>query len=151
MVGGWSPARNRSGSSASSPDFLDRIRAAVMVTSFDGTVLYANPYCEVLYGRSPEELSGQPSGDFAAAPLEASTLNEIGAALLSGQSWEGDFGVVRKDGAVIEVHAVNSPLFDDAGVVAGVVSIAFDITRRRRDGEPALGAGRAGPGDPKRR
>ena len=35
---------------------LDRIRAAVMVTSLDGTVLYANPYCEVLYGRTPEEL-----------------------------------------------------------------------------------------------
>jgi PAS domain S-box-containing protein len=110
---------------------LDRIRAAVMVTSLDGTVLYANPYCEVLYGRTPAELEGQASADFAAEPLDASQVSDIGRALLSGQSWEGDFRVVRKDGVVIEVHAVNSPLFGEAGTVSGVVSIAFDITRRR--------------------
>jgi PAS domain S-box-containing protein len=109
---------------------LDRIRAAVIVTSLDGTVLYANPYCETLYGRSPEELEGRASGDFAAEPLDASTVGDIGAALLSGQSWEGDFRVVRKDGGIVEVHAVNSPLFAESGTVAGVVSIAFDITRR---------------------
>jgi PAS domain S-box-containing protein len=109
---------------------LDRIRAAVMVTSLDGTVLYANPYCEVLYGRTPLELEGQASAEFAAEPLDASRVGDIGQALMSGQSWEGDFRVVRKDGEVIEVHAVNSPLFGDAGRVSGVVSIAFDITSR---------------------
>src|SRR5690349_5636362 len=111
---------------------LDRIRAAVLVTSLDGTVLYANPYCETLYGRSPAELEGRASGDFSAEALDASTLGEIGTALLSGQSWEGDFRVVRKDGEVIEVHAVNSPLFAESGTVSGVVSIAFDISGRVR-------------------
>jgi PAS domain S-box-containing protein len=110
---------------------LDRVRAAVMVTSLDGTVLYANPYCEVLYGRTPPELEGQASAEFAAEPLDASQVSDIGRALMSGQSWEGDFRVVRKDGEVIEVHAVNSPLFGESGTVSGVVSIAFDITRRR--------------------
>jgi PAS domain S-box-containing protein len=110
---------------------LDRVRAAVMVTSLDGTVLYANPYCEVLFGRTPAELEGQASGDFAAEPLDASRLSDIGRTLLSGQSWEGDFRVVRKDGEVIEVHAVNSPLFGESGTVTGVVSISFDVTRRR--------------------
>ncbi len=110
---------------------LDRIRAAVMVTSLDGTVLYANPYCKVLYGRTPAELEGRASTDFAAEPLDASQVSDIGRALISGQSWEGDFRVMRKDGAVIEVHAVNSPLFGESGTVSGVVSIAFDVTRRR--------------------
>jgi PAS domain S-box-containing protein len=102
-----------------------------MVTSLDGTVLYANPYCEALYGRTPAELEGQASADFTAEPLDASRVGDIGRALMSGQSWEGDFRVVRKDGEVIEVHAVNSPLFGESGTVSGVVSIAFDITRRR--------------------
>jgi PAS domain S-box-containing protein len=110
---------------------LDRIRTAVMVMSLDGTVLYANPYCEVLYGRTPAELEGQTSSDFTAEPLDASQTSDIGRALTSGQSWEGDFRVVRKDGEIIEVHAVNSPLFSESGTVSGVVSISFDITRRR--------------------
>ena len=110
---------------------LDRIRTAVMVMSLDGTVLYANPYCEDLYGRTPAELEGQPSANFTAEPLDAAKVTDIGRSLLSGQSWEGDFRVIRKDGEIIEVHAVNSPLFGEAGTVSGVVSIAFDITRRR--------------------
>src|SRR6516162_7018070 len=101
-----------------------------MVMSLDGTILYANPYCETLYGRSPDELEGQASAAFSAGPLDQSTLSDIGSALLSGQSWEGDFRVVRKDGVEVEVHAVNSPLFAESGTVSGVVSISFDITRR---------------------
>src|SRR2546425_1261521 len=66
---------------------LDRTRAAVLATSLDGTVLYATPYCEVLYGRSPAELEGRASADFSAEPLDASRLGDIGRALMAGQSW----------------------------------------------------------------
>src|SRR5579862_5187166 len=110
---------------------LDRVRAAVLVTSLEGMVLYANPYCEVLYGRTPAELEGNDSSGFSAEPLDASTLSDIGTALMAGHSWEGDFRVIRKDGGIVEVHAVNSPLFDAAGAVTGVASVAFDITLRR--------------------
>jgi PAS domain S-box-containing protein len=112
---------------------LDRVRAGVLVTSLDGTVLYANPYCTVLYGRTPEELEGRASAEFSAEPLESSALSDIGRALTAGQSWEGDFRVVHKDGSIITVHAVNSPLFDESGSVTGVVSVAFDVTSRREN------------------
>ena len=110
---------------------LDRLRAGVLVTSLDGTVLYANPYCEVLYGRGPGELEGQNSAEFAAGPLDPSTISDIGRAMASGQSWEGEFRVRHKDGSIVSVHAVNSPLFDASGAVSGVVSVAFDVTTRR--------------------
>ena len=109
---------------------LEHVDAAVIATTLDGVILYANPYCEVLYGRPPARLIGQRSGDYAADPVPPELTHEIGVAILAGQNWEGDFRVRRPDGSVVAVHAMNSPLFDPDGAVVGVVSLAFDVTER---------------------
>ena len=110
---------------------LDHVEAAVLATTLEGIILYANPYCEVLYGRSPESLSGRQSADYATQDVSPELTAEIGEAILSGRTWEGEFQVRRADGAVIDVHAVDSPLFGDGGKVVGVVSVAFDVTEQR--------------------
>jgi PAS domain S-box-containing protein len=110
---------------------LDRVQAAVLVTDLAGVVLFANPYCETLYGRAPDEMMGDDARRFATDPLTPEMLSEIGAAVLNGRSWEGEFRVERADGSAIEVHAINSPVFDDAGRVSGVISLAFDVTAQR--------------------
>jgi PAS domain S-box-containing protein len=110
---------------------LDRVDAAVIATTLDGVVLYANRYCAVLYGRSPAELVGRQSGDYAADPVPTELISEIGAAIVAGRSWEGDFRVNRPDGSIVAVHAVNSPLLGPDGVLTGVVSLAFDVTKQR--------------------
>src|SRR5512133_490050 len=46
---------------------LDRVDAAVVVVDLAGVVMYANPYCELLYGRSPESMIGELSEKFALA------------------------------------------------------------------------------------
>ena len=79
-----------------------------------GVVLYANPYCGHLYGRTPEELLGDQSARFMIEPLSPELRSEIGARIMNGESWEGDFAVVRSDDRVVEVHAVNSPVFDES-------------------------------------
>jgi PAS domain S-box-containing protein len=110
---------------------LDRVDAAILVLDFDGVIRYANPYCSHLYGRTPEELIGEQSARFTIDPVEPELTAEIGAQIMNGKSWEGDFAVVRSDDRVVEVHAVNSPVFDEAGVVSGVISVAFDVTAER--------------------
>ena len=116
-------------------EILDRVDAAILVLDLDGVVLYANPYCMRLYGRTPEELVGYPSAEYAMEPLTPELRSEIGARIMHGESWEGDFAVLRGDDSVVEVHAVNSPVFDDAGAVSGVISIAFDVTADRASRE----------------
>lgn len=109
---------------------LDHVDAAVIATTLDGVILYANPYCEKLYGRAPDLLVGQPSAEYSADPVSAELTHEIGLAILAGESWEGDFGVRRPDGSVVAVHAIDSPLFDPEGAVVGVMSLAFDVTEQ---------------------
>lgn len=110
---------------------LERFEAAVIATTLEGVILYANRYCEVLYGRSPADLIGRQSGDYAAEPITTEITDEIGAAILAGHSWEGEFEVRRSDGSVVAVRAANSPLFESDGTVVGVVSLAVDVTVAR--------------------
>ncbi|HEV2310107.1 MAG TPA: PAS domain-containing protein [Acidimicrobiia bacterium] len=110
---------------------LDHADAAVIVTTLDGEILYANRYSEVLYGRPTGGLVGEQSTVFSADPVGPEMRSEIGRSILAGKSWEGDFRVRRPDGSVVAVHAVDSPLFGPHGTVTGVVSLAFDVTERR--------------------
>ena len=110
---------------------LDRVNAAVLVTDFSGVVVYANSYCEVLYGRSPDEIVGQNGLTWATEPISPEVMSEIGEAILNGRNWEGEFRVTRDDGTTVDVHAVDSPVFDDNGEVSGVISLAVDVTAQR--------------------
>ncbi len=110
---------------------LDRVDAAILVVDLEGVVLYANPYCAHLYGRTPAELVGDQSSRFTIEPLQPELTAEIGKQIMQGQSWEGDFAVLRSDDRALEVHAVNSPVFDETGAVSGVISLAFDVTAER--------------------
>jgi PAS domain S-box-containing protein len=110
---------------------LDRVQAAVLVTDLSGVVLFANPYCEDLYGRSPQELVGKDAKRFAPRPITSEMVEQVAEAVLAGRSWEGESRVQRADGTSIKVHAIASPVFDDAGNVSGVIGLAFDVSTQR--------------------
>jgi PAS domain S-box-containing protein len=110
---------------------LDRVDAAVMALDLNGLVLFANRYTERLYGWAPDELVGRPSSDFAATVVSPELGSEIHQALLAHQSWEGTFDVKRKDGSLVSVRAIDSPLYDMAGNIVGVVSVGVDATHER--------------------
>ena len=101
-----------------------------MVTDLAGVVLFANPYCEILYGRNADHLVGEDAKRLM-IPIAPELVSEIGTAIFAGKSWEGEFHVDRRDGTSVELHSVASPVFDDAGNVSGVISIAFDVTAPR--------------------
>ena len=80
---------------------LDWVQAAVIVTDLNGEVVFANPFCEVLYGRGPDELIGVDAKCFAIDPLAPDLLADIGREILNGRTWEGEFRVERADGTAV--------------------------------------------------
>jgi sigma-B regulation protein RsbU (phosphoserine phosphatase) len=108
------------------------MQAAIIVTDLDGVIRSCNPYAQVLYGRPASELIGHDSAAFAASPVSADLAREIYRALRAGRTWEGEFSVRRKDGSVVVVHVIDSPLHDDEDRLAGVASMSLDVTARRR-------------------
>jgi sigma-B regulation protein RsbU (phosphoserine phosphatase) len=108
------------------------MQAAIIVTDLEGVIRACNPYAQVLYGRPSSELIGKNSATFSASPVSADLAREIYRALREGRTWEGEFSVRRKDGSVVMVHVIDSPLHDDDGRLAGVASMSLDVTARRR-------------------
>ena len=54
------------------------------------------------------------------------------AALMSGQSWQGQFVNRRKDGTLYHDEATLSPVLDDRGRRIGIVGLHEDVTARIR-------------------
>src|SRR4029077_16791563 len=86
-----------------------------------------------LYGWPVEEIVGRLTTDFFGVAIGDDTASEIMRALAAGASWEGTFDVRRKDGTPLSVHAVDSPLYDTAGHLQGLVSLLIDATRVRTE------------------
>jgi PAS domain S-box-containing protein len=112
---------------------LERVDAAVMAVDLRGRVIFANRYVEKLYGWPPDEIIGESSAAMAHVPVPDELAREIMTALTTQGSWEGTFDVRRKDGTLVSVHAVNSPLYDASGQMVGVVTLAYDATRERTE------------------
>jgi phosphoserine phosphatase RsbU/P len=111
---------------------LREMQSAIIVTDLGGTIRSCNPHAEVFFGRPASELIGRDSADFAAEPVPKELAREIYEALRAGRTWQGEFAIRRKDGAIVTAHVVDSPLHDDRGQLVGVASMSLDLTARRR-------------------
>jgi PAS domain S-box-containing protein len=103
------------------------IGEAVVATDPDGIVTYWNASAERLFGYSSSEAVGRPALEMAVSEPSPEQLEEILASLMSGRAWSGQFLCRRKDGAVFPVEVTDTPMFDDAGGLAGVVGVIRDV------------------------
>ncbi|HEY3844053.1 MAG TPA: SpoIIE family protein phosphatase [Acidimicrobiales bacterium] len=110
---------------------LDLIDTAIIAVDLAGLIIFVNPYASFLYGWAGDELLGTMASELSPLAINGDVEAEIGRAIVSGSSWEGTFDVRRKDGTVVSVHAVDSPLYDGHGELVGIVSAGMDATRQR--------------------
>lgn len=111
---------------------IDVLPRAVIVTTRDGRILLWNRRAEALYGWSEAEVLGRPVADVLVSASESHEADAIRARLMTGETWRGDFSLVRRDGDVVRVLAVNSPILDAQGAVVAVVGASEDVTDLRR-------------------
>ncbi|KAM5568745.1 serine/threonine-protein kinase STY46-like [Rosa sericea] len=107
-------------------NILQSIGQSVHAMDRSGRIIYWNRSAEKLYGYSPEEALGQvsiklivDSGDFGVA-------YNIVHRVIHGESWTGQFPVKHKSGARFSVIVANTPFYDDAGSLIGVVCTSTD-------------------------
>ena len=105
---------------------------AIVAKDLEGTVLSWNRGAEELYGYSAAEMMNQN----IAAVIPADRANELAEILARVGADERiqHYETVRlhKDGSILDVSVTISPLFNAAGEVVGVSTIARDITRQKR-------------------
>jgi PAS domain S-box-containing protein len=107
------------------------IGQAVIATDMQGKVIYWNQTAEHIYGWSSEEALGKNIIDLTPTKQTKAQAMEIMNNLVAGQKWSGEFIVARKDGSSFPAHVTDTPIFNDAGEMIGVIGISSDITEYR--------------------
>ena len=103
----------------------------------DGTIHFANPFAERLFGHEPGTLLGRAAVGCIVPPVESSSgrdLASLVAQVLANPSALADieFEAMTRDGRELLVRWSNRALTDAAGAPAGVLCIGRDVTEQRR-------------------
>jgi len=119
-------------------NLLDVVEQAVIATDMSGKITYWNRYAEKLYGWSAEEALGRDVVQTIPTDMSREQADGIMSLLREGKSWSGDFLAQRRDGTVIPIRVLDTPIFDESGNQKGMVGISEDISKRiRADREKA--------------
>jgi len=111
---------------------LEAIEQAVIATDVQARILYWNRGAERLYGWSADEVLGRNAAEVIVAPKLMERGLEIIALLREGQSWTGEFPVLRCDGTEIPVLVTDSPIRDVDGRLVGIIGVSVDLSERKR-------------------
>jgi two-component system cell cycle sensor histidine kinase/response regulator CckA len=111
---------------------VDSSDDAIFSMAMDETILSWNAGAERLYGYTAREMIGRnrallvPAGKSAelVSVMERAARGETGEAVETRR--------LRKDGSVVDISLVTSPMTDSTGRITSVSAIARDITRRKK-------------------
>ena len=114
---------------------LERSADAVFLTDLDGTIVYANPSFEKVYGHPLEEVIGKKPNIIKSGVIPQEQYKYFWETLLRKETVSGEIINKRKDGKLIPVDGTNSPILDEDGNILGFLAIHTDITKRKEDEE----------------
>jgi PAS domain S-box-containing protein len=140
---------------------LDAIAEAVLATKPDGTILYANPATERLFGWRIDDLIGQNGLGLLPTEEAGASALQIHSRLLKKRSYAGDIELARRDGSSFPAQVTGAPVLDSDGELIGLISTLRDdsestrlkhelrMTQQQEETAALLGAHalRSAPGD----
>lgn len=97
----------------------------------DGIYLACNPKAAELIGRSTEQIIGLSAGDLFPPDTARRTEQTDHQVLQTGKSHKSE-ETITENGQNIILETIKAPVLGQAGDVTGVLSIARDITERKR-------------------
>ena len=111
---------------------LDVVEQAVIATDLQGKVLFWNQFAEQLYGWSKLEALGRQLRELLTPQQSIAIADEVMDTLRAGNSWGGEFLVHDRAGHEFVVDVTDTPIFDQAGKLMGIIGISRDATLRRQ-------------------
>ena len=111
---------------------IESSNASVAVSDPHGKVIYVNPACAELFGRSLEEAASLSFEDYHPSETLSILKDEMLPALKHGKSWEGEIEVFHKNGQKIPIWSHAGSIQDDDGQNIVLFSILDDISDQKK-------------------
>ncbi len=105
---------------------------AVFMTNTDGTVVYANPGFETIYGYPLSEVIGKTPKILKSGLTPNEQYAHLWGTLLNKGTVSGEITNKRKDGRLIYVQTRTSPILDVNNEILGFLAIHTDISDRKQ-------------------
>src|SRR5206468_248021 len=105
---------------------------AIIAVDGGGSVLYWNKHAEQMYGWPADEAQGKSIRDLVMPDGTDAHELDLYRGMVAGEIWAGDHISKRRDQSLFPVFATSTPVLDDDGGLVAVITVATDITERKR-------------------
>ncbi|WP_054520051.1 PAS domain S-box protein [Halanaeroarchaeum sulfurireducens] len=105
---------------------------AIFWTDRDGVIQYANPAFEDQTGYAVKEAVGQKLSTLKSGSQSNAFYDDMWETLMDGETWQGEIVNERKNGDRYAVEQRVSPIVGENGHIERFVSVAVDVTDRKR-------------------
>lgn len=104
----------------------------IIITSNNGTILYANSACKEVTGFSPTAITGRSIKILYPPHVRKKLWQRIKKDIKQGSEWSGQFANNRKDGTLYKEEMQISPVYTQDGKIANQVLVKRDVTEEKR-------------------
>ena len=101
---------------------------AVIITSANGDIEYANPKFSLLTGYGVDEVLGKKPTLFHIEPQDSAIYRQIWKTIRSGKEWRGELQNRTKEGELYWAQHYIAPITDSEGTITHYVGIQEDVT-----------------------
>ncbi len=109
---------------------LEASPIAFLITTRDGTIVWANPAIEAMTGYAPSELAGQTPRLFKSGQHSESFYRELWETILAGRKWQGEMTNRRKDGSLYQEELSITPVRGPHGEFSHFIAAIKDVSAR---------------------
>lgn len=110
---------------------FDQAGEAIIITTPEPAIIYANPAALTSSGYRLEEVLGENPRLFKSGEQGRQLYEQMWATLLAGERWEGVLVNRRKTGELYEERSTIGPVFDPQGKLVAYVAVKHDLSRER--------------------
>lgn len=114
---------------------LDHTSDAIFITDLQGTIRYVNFAFEKTYGYTSQEALGQNPRLLKSGLIPQEQYVQFWKTLLSKQVVTGEMINKAKDGRLVPIEGINSPILNQNGEIVGFMASHRDVTERKQSQE----------------
>ncbi|MEX0890955.1 MAG: EAL domain-containing protein [Gemmatimonadota bacterium] len=113
-------------------EIVERAADSIMVTDAHGTIVYVNRECERRTGHAADALLGQTPDVLRSGRHRPAYFTRMWETISAGRVFRGELTNRRADGTLYDEEIIITPVRGEDGTVHRFVSVARDVSDRRR-------------------
>ncbi len=119
---------------------VEQNMSSIVLTDTKGQIEYVNNSFTDMCGYSRDEVIGRNMRILKSGLVSADVYKEMWGTILNGNTWRGELINKKKNGELFWVNKAISPIIDSRGKISNFVSVAENITERKKAEEELIEA-----------